>query len=240
MKAKIRVLLIRFYALFYFKKRSKVIFYHDIHSNKKYTEMSTSIDLFIKHVKIINDSGYEIVPKITKSYGQIEICFDDGFIGLYENFDIIKKYNIPVSLFVITSFIGKKKYLNKNQILELYKSGLVSIYSHTHTHSKLTSLSDVKIDFELLESKKIIENITNKQIDSICFPQGIFNKKVINLSIRAGYSKIYTSLPGFSNASQNIIKRSLVQFSSVKTFLAILKGGDHCLFFWYKLKHFSK
>ena len=54
---------------------------------------------------------------------------------------------------------------------------MVSIYSHTHTHSKLTSLSEVKIDFELLESKKIIENIINKQIDSICFPQGIFNKK---------------------------------------------------------------
>ena len=113
MKANIRVLFIRLYALFYFKKRSKVIFYHDIHSRNKYTEMSTSIDLFIEHIKHIKNCGYEIVSKVSKSFGQIEICFDDGFLGLYENFDVIKKYNIPIRIFMITSFIGKENILTK-------------------------------------------------------------------------------------------------------------------------------
>tara|TARA_B100000900_G_scaffold416180_1_gene449763 strand:- start:414 stop:1136 length:723 start_codon:yes stop_codon:yes gene_type:complete len=240
MNSNIRVLFIRLYAFFCFKKRSKVIFYHDIHSRNKYTEMSTAIDLFIEHIKHIKNCGYEIVSKVSKSYGQIEICFDDGFLGLYENFDVIKKYNIPIRIFMITSYIGKEKYLSQKQILELYNTGLVNISSHTHTHSKLTSLSDDEIEFELFESKKILENIINQPIDAICFPLGLFNKQVIKLSSRFGYSMKYISLPGFINSSQDIIKRSLVQFASINTFGAILKGGDHCLYFWYKLKHYSK
>lgn len=240
MKVLIKILLIRVYAFFCFKKRSKVIFYHDIHSSIGYTEMSTSIDLFLKHINTINHCGYEIVSKISKRYGQIEICFDDGFLGLYENFDIIKKHKIPIRLFIITSCIGEEKYLNKKQIIELYNSDLVNISSHTHTHSVLSNLTDNKIEFELYESKKILENIINKPIDSICFPLGLFNKRVINLSSSIGYTMKYISIPGFTNSSQNIIKRSLVQFASIKTFKAILIGGDHVLFFWYKLKHYSK
>ena len=82
---KLRIAIVSFASLFYFKKRSKVIYYHDIHSDKKYTEMSTPIEVFKSHIQIIYDNGYEIVAEITKPFGQIEICFDDGFLGLFEN-----------------------------------------------------------------------------------------------------------------------------------------------------------
>ena len=71
-KKHIRIFVIRVYALlcFWNKKRSKVIFYHDIHSKKKYTSMSTSIRLFKKHIDIILENGYKIVPEINQKYGQ--------------------------------------------------------------------------------------------------------------------------------------------------------------------------
>ena len=45
---------------------SKCIFYHDIHSDNRFTDMSTSVDLFEKHISIIRELGFEIVHEITK------------------------------------------------------------------------------------------------------------------------------------------------------------------------------
>ena len=78
----LRNLLICIASLFYFRNRSKVIFYHDIHSKTKHCDTSTPLQLFQKQIQIINERGYEIVHEITKEYGQIEICFDDAYLGL--------------------------------------------------------------------------------------------------------------------------------------------------------------
>ena len=65
----IRISIIRLSSLFYVSKKSKVIFYHDIHAGKQYTAMSTPIELFIKHIQIIRENDYEIVSEIKEDYG---------------------------------------------------------------------------------------------------------------------------------------------------------------------------
>jgi peptidoglycan/xylan/chitin deacetylase (PgdA/CDA1 family) len=240
--SKIRVVLIELASLFYFKKRSKAIFYHDIHAENKYTNMSTPIALFKEHIQIIRDSGYEIVSKINKPTGQIEISFDDGFLGIYENINVIKELDVPIQLFVISSNFDAPNYINKSQLLELNLFSHITISSHTHKHSILNKISVSETKIELETSKKLLENILNKQINSLCFPEGKFNKKVIEIAKKMGYSKLYASIPGFyfDQFSYSVIKRSLVQFAEKEEFKAILKGGDHILSFWYKMKHFKK
>ena len=238
----IKETLVKIFSFFYFSKRSKVIFYHDIHSERPYTHMSTFIKLFEKHIRIINESGYEIVNEITKKYGQIEICFDDAFLGLYENIEFLKKRNISVHLFVISSYLGKVNYINAKQLLELNKLDLVKISSHTHAHKILNEINESDIEMELKKSKEILEDLIGKQVDSICYPEGKFNKKTMHIADRIGYKKQYSSLPGFfDNKFEGfVIRRSLVQFSEDKEFQAILKGGDHILALWYELKHFKR
>ena len=228
-------------SLFCFKKRSKVIFYHDIHNNIKYTNMSTSIKLFEKHIQVIRECGYEIVPEITNNYGQIEICFDDGFQGVYENLNFLKINKIPIHIFVISSFIGKHNYLNSKQLLELNKTGLIRISSHTHKHNSLSGLENNEIENELKLSKKIIEDTIMDPVVSLCYPNGRFSSEVIDIANSLGYRKQYSSLPGFyfNKFNKIVIRRSLVQFSNEKQFKAIISGGDHILFIWYLLKHFK-
>ena len=104
----LRTIIVRLFSFFRFTKRSKVIFYHDIHSDIKYSDMSTPISLFKRHISIIRECGYEIVSKVTKTNGQIEICFDDAFRGLYDNIEFIKENYIPINLFVVPFFVNKK------------------------------------------------------------------------------------------------------------------------------------
>ena len=67
-----------------------------------------------------------------------------------------------------------------------------------------------------------------------------YNNRTIEIAASLGYSKQYSSIPGFyiDAFGKNVKKRSLVQIADEKEFKAILKGGDHILAFWYKLKHF--
>jgi peptidoglycan/xylan/chitin deacetylase (PgdA/CDA1 family) len=239
---RIRYILILIASWFFFRNRSKVIFYHDIHSSKPYCDTSTPIELFQKHIQIINDRGYEIVHTITKKYGQIEICFDDAYLGLYENIKFLRDRNIPVHLFVISSYLNSDGYISKQQLLELSKLDIVKISSHTHTHSILNQIDEDDVVREFKHSMEIIEALIGTSIDSICYPEGKFNRKSIHIAKLVGYKKQYSSLPGFfsNKFANNVIKRSLVQSSGEKEFKAILKGGDHILAIWYRLKHFKK
>jgi peptidoglycan/xylan/chitin deacetylase (PgdA/CDA1 family) len=237
----IRMSIIRLASLFCDSKKSKVIFYHDIHAENKYTNMSTPIELFKEHIQIIRDSGYEIVSKINKPTGQIKISFDDGFLGIYKNINVIKELDIPLQLFIITSNLETTNYITKSQLLELDSLSQITISSHTHKHSILTKISESEIEIELETSKKLLEDILNKQINSLCFPEGKFSNKVIEIAKKIGYSNLYASIPGFyfDQFSVGVIKRSLVQFASKGEFNAIIKGGDHILSKWYQIKHYN-
>lgn len=222
-------------------RKSKCLFYHDIHSDKRFTEMSTSLDVFESHVKIIRKNGFDIVHEITEQEKQIEISFDDGFKGVYENIQIINRLEIPITIFVVTSFIGKENFLTSQQIQELIKNPFVRIESHSHTHVDLTLLSINELEIEISKSKNILQEICKKEINSLSYPKGFFNKNVITFAENF-YTKQYSSVPGnyYNEDFLSVKKRSLVQFSSEKEFQNILIGGDHILSLWYKLKHFKK
>ena len=86
--------------------------------------------------------GFEIVKNITKPENQIQITFDDAYLGTYNNFFIIESLNVPITIFVITSHLNNVyPYINHEQLNFLNKSSLVSIGSHTHSHLKLNILS---------------------------------------------------------------------------------------------------
>ena len=78
-----------FFSSYFIKKsnKSKAIFYHDVHKKNKYTNMSTSINLFLKHIDIIVNNNFKVVSNINNETNQIEISFDDGFQGIYDNIE---------------------------------------------------------------------------------------------------------------------------------------------------------
>ena len=238
----IRIAVIRVFSLFCFSKKSKVIFYHDIDSDKKYTDMSTNLELFKKHINIIRENGFEIVNEITKPLGQIEICFDDGFLGLYDNIELIKELNIPIHLFVVSSYLEKENHINTEQLILLNKLKQIKISSHTQTHKDLNLASESLLRNELENSKNLLEGLLNISVDTICYPEGKFNDTLVELAKAVGYNRQYSSLPGFyfNDFLPNVKRRSLVQFAGEKEFKAIIKGGDHVLAFWYKFNHYKK
>jgi len=99
----------------------------------------------------------------------IAITFDDCFEEWYTViFPLIKKYNIPVTFFVITSKLDTKLI---KMFKEMVISGLCEFQSHTHNHIPFLNMTEEQIIEEITVSKEIIENNLNK-CSYVSFPGG--------------------------------------------------------------------
>lgn len=58
MRKTIKRALLWFSSLLHHNKKSKILYYHDVYSDQKYTDMGTSLDRFAQHIKVIRDAGF--------------------------------------------------------------------------------------------------------------------------------------------------------------------------------------
>ncbi len=82
------------------------------------------------------------------------------------------------------------RLLKKDQIREMADSGLIEIGSHTVFHPNLDTLQTKDLEFELNESKKILQLASAKKINSIAFPDGAYNQDVKRMAEKAGYQNL--------------------------------------------------
>lgn len=241
MRGVIRDFIIIFLGFIIRSKKSKIIYYHDLHQDISYTGMSTHIDIFKKHMNILKKKGYKIVKCIENKEREIKICFDDGFKGIYDFKDFFVKEKIFVEVFLITSMINEDNYLDIGQIHELLDTGFFSFGSHTHNHKNLGDISNDEMRCELKKSKEIIDDLLKIDVKSICFPRGIFSDEVIRISEELGYNEMFSSIPGnyYDSNNLNIKYRYLVQnIYRDSTFEGILRGGVNIFKNYYYSKHY--
>jgi peptidoglycan/xylan/chitin deacetylase (PgdA/CDA1 family) len=124
------------------------------------------------------------------------LTFDDGGASFHSVIaPILEKYGFKGIFFISTDFIGTKGFLNKIQIEDLYNRGH-QIGPHSCSHPRdMTKISPDEIYSEWKNSKNIIEQIINKEVNIASIPSGFYNKKVIKIMSEIGIHNIYTSVP---------------------------------------------
>ncbi|MDA9935076.1 polysaccharide deacetylase family protein [Candidatus Marinimicrobia bacterium] len=235
-KSKIKHQIANFYSSFIKEKRSRIIYYHDIHQDnkKKYYEYSTPISLFLEHIKLIRHLEYEIVDEITKPLKQVQITFDDGYRGIVSFKNLIKELDIYIKIFIITSSINKPNYLSKKEISSLNVDKNFSFGAHTHNHIPLITCGKAKLNDELRVSKEIMSDLLSTNIKELAFPIGKFNELVINESKNVGYEKLYSAIPGKYFNKYQYLYRNLVQNLTPENFITSLMGGCDIFQFHYE------
>ncbi len=144
----------------------------------------------------------EIPPDIRKKIPPktVLLTFDDGYRNVYKNaFPVLKKYNLPATIFIIVNEVGRPQQdrLNWEEIKQMHNSGLVAVGSHCLGPEPLVNLkSDDQIRSEIFDSKRILEEKLGGKIESFSYPEGLFNVKIRALVIDAGYKLAVATNPG--------------------------------------------
>lgn len=101
------------------------------------------------------------------------IWFDDGYIEDYTIiYPLLKRYNVVGSLAIVTSRIGKRGFLNVDQMKIMMNEGW-KVASHSVTHRNFKKLTLEQTDWELRTSKEWIQE--NLGVTPIMFmpPYGV-------------------------------------------------------------------
>ena len=97
-----------------------------------------------------------------------------------------------MTLFVVAGFVGKKKYLTKDDLKTIAAHPLITIGSHGLLHRHFTKMTDKEANHEFIESKNCIESIINKKIDLFAYPFGDCNERIEELCRKSGYKAAWS------------------------------------------------
>ena len=180
---------------------------------------------FEENIKTFIENGYTIMSmkeladcdsgKAELPSKPIIITFDDGYYSNYEYiYPILKKYNVKVSIFIVTDKIGKEidgiKYLGWDECLEMQNSGLVEIFSHSKKHVFYNKLPVRELRDDVIESYELIEEHLGEQdLKVFAYPYGAYTKETVRTLKNNGIDfQIYDlGINNFKNLDRNFIKR---------------------------------
>lgn len=121
------------------------------------------------------------------------ITFDDGYTGIW-NYAApeLEKRNMKATFFIVPKTVdvakGNYPHITTEQLKSLANNPLFSIGCHTMSHSALKSLTEDQLTEEIVNSKKVLEEMTGTKIKAFSYPEGGYNKSIIKKVIDAGYS----------------------------------------------------
>jgi len=211
-----------------------VMMYHSIDYKDKVMKLSVSPESFASQIEFLHTHRYNVVgldkialylqKKEAVPSRTVAITFDDGYYNNYQYaYPILKKYNIPATIFVIVSKIGTEGYLGWKELKEMSDSGVITIGSHTMSHLWLSAMGTKQLAYELRASKEALEKGLGKKVDFLCYPIGAHDDRVERVAKAAGYTCAVATNPGPSAPDDDVYAVKRIKVS---------RTSDNLIAFW--------
>lgn len=217
-----------------------IIMYHYVHPNPHPDDrLTVTPESFERQMRFLKTHRYNVVPlellgdlvrdkkKIPPK--TIAVTLDDGIIDCYNYaFPILKKYNLPATMFIITDEVGRSQNdrLTWAQIKEMQDSGLVTFGSHCLGPEPLINIKqEEELKRQIFGSKRILEGKLKRPVTAFSYPEGFFTDKIKQLVIEAGYKLAVSTMPGKEYPNDDVLALKRLRISS---------SSDNLLVFWFE------
>lgn len=192
--------------------RVPILLYHRFGSVAS-DSMTVTTTTFEAHLKYLTATGYKVIPlrELVDYYlgrrpppqlHSVAIAVDDGHKSVYtEMFPLVKKYQIPVTLFIYPSAISNASYaMTWSQLKELRETGLFDFQSHTYWHPNFKidkrrlkpAEYESFVEMQLKKSKEKLEKELDVRVNMLAWPFGIYDDDLIQKAVKAGYMATFT------------------------------------------------
>lgn len=238
------------------RKDIPVLMYHRVIDDKNeagFYDTYVTKENFEAQMKYLSKNNYtsltfkdiqngEYKKRFDKNKKYVIITFDDGYKDNLKNaLPILKKYNMKMVLFLITSETynkwdtdvedreKEKKFnlMTKEEVKELLASGLIEIGGHTTKHLDMPNVDLKTIEEDLNVSNKILEEITGYKPISFAYPWGRSTKEARDVVKKVGYKFAVSTEDGpacFSDDLFEIVRVGIYSDDDIEKFKLRISG----------------
>ena len=198
---------------------------------------SVSPRAFARQMGYLKNNGYQVISLNDLAKGirkgrmfnrhSVVITFDDGYEDNYTNaFPVLKKYNYPAIVFVISDVVGTPGFMTWEQLKEIDDAGF-KVGSHTRRHAYLPDFKDdpSRLDDEIINSKKTFEKNLGRSIFYFSYPAGGFSEAVKEVVQKAGYKGACATNRGYDRFNRDVYELRRIRVNE----------EDSSLVLWAKL-----
>lgn len=202
------------------KKRLTVLTYHGVKGNDRiaFELQMRQLPRYGKPVPV------DVSLDEMEAGNYIAVTFDDGYVDLLENaLPFLKAEGIPATVFLTTGYMGKiadwsmeginnrqqKLIMDEEQVRSVGRND-INFGSHGLTHRDLTNLDESSVYFELVESRRKLENCLGRSIDLFAFPFGAYDDRSVQMALTAGYRLVFRNIPSPNNVDKGHFLRGRI------------------------------
>jgi peptidoglycan/xylan/chitin deacetylase (PgdA/CDA1 family) len=168
--------------------------------------MAVTTAQFARHLQYLADRQYRVIPfrAVVTSLQRREplpsgvvITVDDGHRSVYTDMlPLVRKYRIPVSLFIYPSAISNASYaMTWKELQELKDTGLFDIQSHTYWHPNFKTerrrldggAYGEFVTMQMVKPRNVLRAKLGVDANMLAWPFGIYDDDLIGRASAAGY-----------------------------------------------------
>lgn len=218
-----------------------ILMYHSIspQQNPYIKSLIVSPQNFQRQMRFLKNNRYNVVTlealaDLIKKKKRIPprtlaITFDDGYKDNYAYaFPILKKYNLPATIFLIVNEISRPQNdrLNWDEIKAMQDTGIITFGSHSLGPQPLLNIkSEEDLRKQIFDSKRILEERLGRGVSAFSYPEGRFNAQIKRLIVDAGYQLAVVTSPGKRFPNDDIFALKRLRISST---------SDNLFIFWFE------
>jgi peptidoglycan/xylan/chitin deacetylase (PgdA/CDA1 family) len=216
-----------------------ILLYHRV-SDQPDDPFAVSPDRFAEHVAAITDSGRtpltmtEVAQCLrgARAWPQrpMAITFDDGYADTPAAIDDLRDAELRATVYVTAGTVGVGDGLSAEQVRGLAEfDATVEVGAHTVSHPRLDEINAEHARQEIADSKRLLESIIDKPIQTFAYPHGAYDTRARDLVIEAGYQSAAAVKNALSHDGDDpwaVARWTVMKSTEAKQVRAFLDGRD--------------
>lgn len=155
------------------------------------------------------------------------LTFDDTYDTVYtEAYPVLKRLNIPFTMFITKGLVGTKDFITMEHLMELAKKPLCTIGCHGLEHKVFRDFTPEELNRQCNEEKDWLEQTLVVKVDSFAFPYGrivevsnINRRQIAKMDFSLAFSAIEGTLRSVWWTGKHYLPRVNVSEMMVERFI---------------------